>query len=542
MLAWILSTNRRVFLSFLILIALLYGFTLPYPFLSDDIPTIRDNPVLGDIAGIHQSFLISLRQVLYFILIHLHTPATPWLFRLPNLLFHLGAVFLGFKILEKYLTRPQAYAASLLYAAHPLLTESVTWIAGGIYAQYVFLTFAAFLTALNNRPILSTVLYTAALLTCEKAAVLPVLLVLAHFTQPGKHLSRRFVITLFLGTTVWAVAFLSSQWSMRSTTVAEQNGGSMPTHTSPLLQIPVALTTYGSLALFPHTLTFYHSDFSQTALTATLRIALSSLYLLMLMSMWRKDRTLAFFLTWPLLFLAPTLTPLGISWLVAERYAYGALLGPIAALVYLLWGKIPYASLLTGVVLLALGIRTIYRNHTWRSEDALWIQTAQASPTNPLAFNNLGDVHARHGDKIAARDAFLRAIALNPTFPDAYHNLGVTYLSLGEKDHAQQAFEKALSFNPKLWQSYFNLGVIAYEQQHYEQALSLFERTLTFVPRYADVWVNKGITFLAWGKHEEAAAAFTQALTLQPQHAKAQEGLKQALSPPKTPPAHTTPE
>ena len=134
------------------------------------------------------------------------------------------------------------------------------------------------------------------------------------------------------------------------------------------------------------------------------------------------------------------------------------------------------------VIVASLSVRTIIRNKDWKSEDTLWIATAQVAPSGQQIHNNLGDVYARQGDMQKAVEEFKKAIEINPNYADAYHNLGNTYQQMGQLDLAIENYQKALSINPHLWQSYQNLAAIYFNQGQYDLALENIKKALEINP------------------------------------------------------------
>jgi tetratricopeptide (TPR) repeat protein len=71
----------------------------------------------------------------------------------------------------------------------------------------------------------------------------------------------------------------------------------------------------------------------------------------------------------------------------------------------------------------ALGTLTLARNSVYTSEVALWQDTARKSPHKARVFNNLGYAYQMAGRKEEARQAYLRALALQPDYVKAGNNL-----------------------------------------------------------------------------------------------------------------------
>lgn len=141
----------------------------------------------------------------------------PWAFHLVNVLAHAVATALLMRLARaRGLASGPAFAAGLLYATAPALSEAVAWIAGRTDAFVALGTFAALLFARRLRTRgdagsrLGLVAATAfALLSKETALVLP-LVVLADSAMPGTPAARRPVwepvAWCSAVTLLWAVA------------------------------------------------------------------------------------------------------------------------------------------------------------------------------------------------------------------------------------------------------------------------------------------------------------------------------------------------
>ena len=75
------------------------------------------------------------------------------------------------------------------------------------------------------------------------------------------------------------------------------------------------------------------------------------------------------------------------------------------------------------VLVLALGALTVTRNRAYRSEVALWEDTAGKSPGKARAWNNLGYAYQQAGRFPEAEAAYLRALRIDPGYALASGNL-----------------------------------------------------------------------------------------------------------------------
>ncbi|MDD5355641.1 MAG: tetratricopeptide repeat protein, partial [Candidatus Omnitrophica bacterium] len=299
-------------------------------------------------------------------------------------------------------------------------------------------------------------------------------------------------------------------------------------------QIPIAITSYLRLIFWPRVLTLYHSELIFSLTQYFIRLALFIIFLGIVIYSLKKSRRVFFGFSLFLISLLPTLTPLGITWVVAERYVY---LGSIGIfLVFALFinrlSKVKRLKIIVNVIffliIAALLARTIIRNVDWRNEDNLWIATGKASPSSPNTHNNLGDVYGRQGNSEKSIEEFKKAIAMKPDYADAYHNLANAYQGAGKIDEAIENYKKAIKFNTRLWQSYQNLGAIYFNRGDTKLAEEYFKKVVQIRPGDSYSHTNMGVLYLMLGKKKEAKAEFQEALNIEPNNQRAREGLNLA--------------
>ena len=236
--------------------------------------------------------------------------------------------------------------------------------------------------------------------------------------------------------------------------------------TNPLIQIPIAITEYFKLILWPINLTLYHSELFYTKVGYLVSLGVFLLFMAALGYTAVKKRMVFFWLMFFVIVLSPTLTPFGFGWIVAERYAYLASLGIYAVVGMGIsrlmtkkgWEKTVIAIVAIAIILLF--IRTLVRNRDWQDQDHLWLAAERTSPSSQQNHNNLGDLYSRRGDLKQAEWHFKKAIEINPSYADAMHNLANTYVMMGKFEEAIKWYEDALKNKPSLWQSQRQLEAV----------------------------------------------------------------------------------
>ncbi len=528
-----LSWQILTFLAFLILVV--YFNALNNDFLSDDIAAIKENPLIGKVRIFWRPpyFDLPLRSFLNFLIYHLFD-LKPLFYRLPNVFFHLGSTFLIYFLLNFFFKPPLPFFTAGIFAVHPILTEAVTWISGGPYSNSAFFVLLALFTYIfakkTNKKIFyfwSIISFFIALLFSEKtlafAAIFPFYeLCFGSFKKNWLKILPYLILGAFW--VFYLFGLIGTRITELQTAYYQEPGLN-----NPLTQIPIAISSYLELIFWPKNLAFYHSELNFTPFQFSLKAIITLIYFAVLIYFLKKDRSLFFWLAFFLIALSPTLTPLRIAWVVAERYVYLASLGIFIFMVFLISKteklfKNQKAPLIIFIILiLGFSIRTIIRNFDWKNQDTLWLATAKTSPSSPQNHNNLGDLYARRGEFEKAIEEFQTAIALKPNYADAYHNLANIYWQVGKIDLAEENYQKALNFNPYLWQSAQNLAALYFNQKKFALAIENMEKAIAINPQNPNLYLNLGIIYLQIGEKQKAEELFKKTLILNPQSQEAKQ-------------------
>jgi hypothetical protein len=488
-----IEINYRQLLLLIFLITLAYANSLNNEFLSDDIRGIAENTQIGDLSYTVRIPPLFFQPVLYF-LIHKFFGLAPIFFRIPNIIFHMGVVFLVYLIVDLIIGKKTALIAAILAAIHPLQTEPVVWISGGVYVWYSFfvlLAFALHILSGKNKWLYaaSVVSFLLALTVSATAMVWPfILLIFMIAFGKLKNDWKKLIAPLALSLT-WMAIFVA-KIPQRAASVQAMSGADKPMF-NPLVQIPVAISSYLEMIFWPQNLTLYHSEIMFSKLEFAVRaVVVVLLIILIVWAFLKKRREIFFFLSFFVISLLPTLTPFKISWVVAERYAY---LGTIGIYVIIAMGanallkrdKIKIPLFVLGVFVgVALIGRTISRNIDWKNQDNLWLSGAKTSPHSPQNRNNLGDYYARRQNFPRAIQEFTIATELKPCYADAHHNVANVYARVGNAELAVKNYERALECNPSIWQSHQNVAAIYFKLEKYELAIYHIQKALKLYPLY----------------------------------------------------------
>lgn len=476
--------------AFLVLIIIGYVNVFHAPFLIDDKDGIVNNKQIGNFGALLSNPRLFIAYFPYYLSFKLGG-LTPFYYRFFNILFHFGNTVMLYLIVKRLINFRTAVLTSLIFSVHPLLTESVTWISALSYPQYSFfylLSIFCYLLGKDDKKwyIASIISAGFAILSAEKAVTLPVVLLaveLAFFSLKDnwKRIVPHFIVvigfaTFYLLNIGSRVAAFQKDYYIKSQ------------YYNPIEHVPYAVTYYIQLFLAPINLTIYHSELSITAWEFLIRWLFFIILIVSIVISFSKSKNLFFWLTFFLLALAPTMIPLNIVWVVAERYAYLSVAGLSVVLGilfnYLLKKKLlktaTYA-VFTVVVITLIGL-TILRNVDWQSAENLWTSALIASPHSSNAHNNMGDIYAQRNDYVSAARSFKRATELQAGDADPRHNLGIALTILGRYEEAVDAYLGALQIEPTLYKTNQNLGVVYYTLKRYPEAEEYLSKAIKYGP------------------------------------------------------------
>ncbi len=520
--AWI-KREWKILLFLALLVVVVFANSLPNGFISDD-QAIPKNLPGTTLASIIASPHVITRSLLSFFIYKI-AGLSPAAFRISNVFIHIVNVWFVYGLLTFLTKRNIATIAALLFAIHPIIVESVTWISGGVYPQYtlfILLTLYCYIAARKQNEkslyVLSLFFGLLSLVSSDKAIILPLVLALYEISFGNILRFWKRLLPFFLV----AFGFIALYWSWIGTRLTGLQTTFYQSTTAvrnPLLYIPEALARYMELFVWPANLSLYHPDQQLTVFSLVTNSAIALIYVGITVIAFFRWRPLFFFLTLFLVSISPTLLPIQVTWIVAERYAYLGMVGLTGAAAYLFTQlKLPHRAMYVSVafIVLLLSTRTILRNRDWNNEISFWSATAKTAPGLPNVHSNLAVALGQKGDYEGAIKEFQLTMALKPDWVDAYYNLGLTYQRAGQLDPAVTSYQQALKLNPNLWQPYRNLAEIAFGEKRHEDAIRYLNQAIERNSTNANLLVNLALIYQKMSKNKEMRQALNQALALEP--------------------------
>jgi tetratricopeptide (TPR) repeat protein len=535
-----------------------YANSLQGPFVFDDHTDIVDNPSIrrlwplrnvflvrsGSAAGLQTRPVANLSFALDYAVGGLNTMP----YHVTNLAIHLFAGLALFGVVRRTLSLPRlparfgrasvplALAVALLWAVHPLQTESVTYVVqryesmmGLFYLVAVYglirgststhsygwgaVAVAATLLALGSKEVavslpLMLLLYDRLLLAGSFAEIRHrrwwlYLALLAVWTAFA-------LVQLYAGPRPWAGYELRWSWFEYARSQ------------------PGVILHYLRLVFWPQPLVLDYDwpparsvgDILPGATVVAALLAATG-YALWQWPAW------GLLGAWFFMILAPTSSVMPLADLAFEHRMYLPLAAVAAAVVFAVYAVVaalPFSArprqvalaCLLGGVGLVLAVLTWQRNNDYRDEVLIWQDVVARRPNHPRAHNNLGNALTARGLVDEAIVHYQRALAIKPDLADAHYNLGLALAGRGLVDEAITHYRKALTIKPDLADAHYDLGRALAGRGLLDEAIVHYQKALTIKPDDGKTHNNFGAALASRGQVDEAITHFRKALEVNP--------------------------
>uniref|UniRef100_A0A4W5J9J9 dolichyl-phosphate-mannose--protein mannosyltransferase n=1 Tax=Hucho hucho TaxID=62062 RepID=A0A4W5J9J9_9TELE len=214
-----------------------------------------------------------------------------------------------------------------------------------------------------------------------------------------------------------------------------------------------------------------------------------------------------------------------VGFVIAERVLYLSSAGYCLLLAYALghccgrWSRrkgLLRASLLA--LLCVYVARCALRSHQWRSEQSLFTSALSVCPLNAKVHYNVGKNLADRGNTSAAIKYYREAVRLHPTYVHAMNNLGNILKERNELVEAEELLAKAVLIQPDFAAAWMNLGIVQNSLKKFKEAEQSYWNAIQFRKKYPDCYYNLGRLYADLNRHLDALNAWRNATVLKPDH------------------------
>jgi Tfp pilus assembly protein PilF len=522
-------------LALLVLIA--YANSLASSFHFDDAAIFTDPWILRPGFG-WGIFRLDQTRPLTYLTFHwnyLLSGSNPLLYHWVNLLLHAANCILLLAVARRYLSPFTAGCVAVLFALHPLQTESVTYV----FARSTLLSTHLALWVLwfhaRGKYLASALLFGLSLLAKEETIALPGFLLLLELFERRRPKIGYFAMLAGFAALAAGRLFYVIHVSTLNTWVGRVPGISTGAY---LLTQGRVLWIYLRLTIAPFGLNLDRDVRPSAGLlhpwtTLAGILALAVLGAALVWLAWRKHSAAALWALGFFVLIAPSSSIVAQADVIFEHRTYLPLVPMAIALGFLLermprvWLAIAMAALIP--VMLA---GTIVRNADWRDEKTFWTDIARKSPLKGRAW--LGMASLYWNDPAKAAGYLRKGLAVEPGNDSLHTNYGIVLLSLNRPAEALAHFWRAMALTRESADRWNNIGAAYYRMNDGAAALNAFERALRLDPCNFNTHRNLMMLYSQRNQRQAAwqAGAVPAACTMLPAQARELDALQRLVAKP----------
>ncbi|MCF8450287.1 MAG: tetratricopeptide repeat protein [Taibaiella sp.] len=451
--------------------------------------------------------------------------SAPFVYHLSGVLLHVlngGLVYLLIKKLQ-----PESMVAlftALLFALHPVQTESVSWVAerktvlSSFFLLLALRQYVSYASAPSLRGMAWVIGAGAAAMLSKGTAVALPLSIIAIDVWLGRPLLNRKIWTeklpLFLAAIAVGIVAIKAQQSgsflerQEAYSFAESvlyAGCAYASYIGRLF-IPVGLS-----AMYPYPVAIGVVQYLYLAMA----LAVVSLGIIAYRKKWMILAGGILFFTVNILFVLQFIR-FGEA-LTADRYLYLASIGIVYPVVYYLFIWLRRVSVkrifsgLIATVSVVLLVLTFIRNDAWLSDKNFFNALLETYPNSAVAQYSVGGMFLKAGDYAQAAIHLDKAVRLDPNSYKAWHSKGLLHMRQGRAMEALDALDKSIAINGYV-KAYFTRAMLHQSTGHTAQALADIEQVLAAQPANGRAWHIKGSCMEQQGDIQAAMTCYDRAI------------------------------
>ncbi|HNX82324.1 MAG TPA: tetratricopeptide repeat protein [Candidatus Omnitrophota bacterium] len=450
-------------------------------------------------------------------------------------------------LFPRYYRKGIAFSTALLWAIHPLQTESVTYIfqrSESLMGLFYLLTIYAIIRGMNGGGIqrwwfFLACFFCTAGMGCKPVMITAPITVLVYdrifwaYSWGEIWEKRRYV---YLGLALsWIVLILINVGQNESSSTVGRGLRSVTSLSYAAVQ-PASILHYIKLSFWPDKFVLDYGWSFARSISASIFPALT-IFSLIGISVWLLFRSprIGFLCFWFFFLLVPTSSFFPLADPVVEHRMYlplaSVVLGTVLSVVFFVRKVVKKSRLrfaifmvLLVAVSLALGVRTIYRNAKYRSRLSIWEDVVAKCPRNPRGHANLAGCLVDSGEiekAIAHSNMALygpkgRLKVLGDAAARIHYNLALVLEQYGDRERAMRHYQEAITIMPSYIDAYNNLAMLLVDLGYVQDAYEYLINVIKKYPYDARLYVNLGIILESLGREEEALEQYQKALMINP--------------------------
>lgn len=553
-----------------------YSNSFGVPFLYDDSTSIVDNPVIRDLGSFlgGEGFRYNPRRFLTYLSLALNyrlggLDVTGY--HLLNLALHLSVAVLVYHLVKVTFRTPRlvrsrlahhatriALLSSLLFVAHPMHTEAVTYLVQrttSLAALFYLLALYLYARGRLGTGTAAAFSYAGALLSVlaaalckENSATLPLAILLyeaSFFVTPWRRRARLIVpLVLMAAAAPFTLLLVRPDGEILSMLDRATRESQVITRTQYLLTQFEVMGTYLRQLFLPYGQNIDHDYPLATSFLSPLVflsfLLIAGLCALAFLLYRRGDdpadpgrswlRLIGFGILWFFLTLLVESSLIPIRDVINEHRLYLPSVGIILAastLLAWLFRDRPRTLLVVAVpMVLTLTLLTWRRNEVWQTPLTLWQDSVLKSPGKARPNHNFAKALSAAGEHERAIIHYQMALRRAGASPETLVELAAEYDAIGQPGRAVEYYRRALSEDARMVPARTRLAILLLKDPATAtEGVRLLSETAALAPDNANVHFNLGVALAARGDLSGAEAHYLRAVALDPGYALAHEAL-----------------
>jgi protein O-mannosyl-transferase len=459
----------------------------------------------------------------------------------------LGMILNSGTIKQNYVLKNKQYIrlfASLIFAVHPLQTQSVTYIVqrmeslsglfyiGALTGYLVFRRAAA-----SNRQIFGASVFIVsgmlAVLTKQTAFTLPlaVLLLEVYFIRNSKGEMNKHAVAGLSGALLAALIAGLAFDLLPKDPMAKISGFRY------LLAQFTVIPKYISMFFVPAGQNIDHHIIAPESIFGAATMIGSGIITALITAavyLYKKGHLiLSFSIAWFFVMISLRSSFLPISDLMTEHRLYLASAGYalfLSSFILLLAEKMKFSPRAGAAVLIFItafyGTAAVKRNAVWKNELTLWSDSVSKSPEKFRPNYNAGEALKKSNQPQEALRYYLKAYDLDQNSYGLCNNIANIYSGAEDYDNAEKYYNRALELKPDYSKALNNLANINFRRGSFKAAQDLYLKAIEADKNFPDPYLNLGHLYYSTGYYEEAGENYRTVLLLDPGNQTAANNLK----------------
>ena len=385
----------------------------------------------------------------------------PWGYHFTNIIIHFFAVFSIFLLLSLRYDKKKVFAASILFACHPVFTQAVVWIPGrndSLLAVFIVLSLYFFVKYLDNKRkiylLLHIFLFLCSLFTKETAVVVPVFYGFYLLSEKQNKKTNILFSCLWISGIVLYLLYRNFVLSYQTYSYSLHDMAGV------FIQSLPAVTKYTANIFFPFNLSVFPSKIEVSYLLSA-AVALIFVWLVIAAKKQYNKKILFFGFLWFFSFLLPTFVMPQNQFY--DHRIYLPMIGILIVLLELFKSykseKKQYLYLFMFIIFIFYSYLSFIHENKFTNKQIFWVNALVDSPDSDITNASVAGLLDEVKMYKEAEKKYLRAIEIRK-YSGHYVNLAVLYIHMKELDKAEQVLLDALELRDNNPIIYYNLALI----------------------------------------------------------------------------------